>query len=101
MASWSGNPPERYSSFYDLKYGVYASFHALRKPAGETRDYWDAQVEQARIAALRGEVEGPLATLKEAYRFGRARAGLLRFQMLAMLIRRASLYQRSMPMRVG
>lgn len=85
LASWSGEGPERFDSFYDLMYGQYKSFHALDHPAGETRDRWDAKIEQARLDALGGDVDGPLAVLAEAEEFGRERAGLLRFQMLAML----------------
>jgi len=85
LASWSGEGPERFGSFYDLMYGQYKSFHALDHPAGETRDQWDAKIEQARLDALGGDVDGPLAVLEEAEEFGRERAGLLRFQMLAML----------------
>ncbi|MCW2919064.1 MAG: hypothetical protein JWN52_7132 [Actinomycetia bacterium] len=85
LASWSGEGPERHGSFYDLMYGQYASFHALRKPQGETRDRWDAKVEQARLAALAGEIDEPLAVLEQAQKFGRDRAALLRFQLLAML----------------
>jgi hypothetical protein len=59
LSSWSGMGPERHSSFYDLMYHLYASFHALRKPEGETRDRWDARVEQARLAAMEGEMTGP------------------------------------------
>jgi hypothetical protein len=85
LSSWSGNGPERYDSFYDLMYSQYASFHSLRKPAGETRDAWEAKVEQARLDALDGEIEGPLAVLEEAQEFGLERAALLRFQLMAML----------------
>jgi hypothetical protein len=84
LASW-GSGPEPYDSFYDLMYRQYATFHSLRQPAGKTRDRWEAQVEQARRAALDGEVEGPLARLEAAQEFGLDRAKLLRFQMLAML----------------
>jgi hypothetical protein len=85
LASWSGMGPERYDSFYDLMYHQYASFHSLSQPEGETRDRWEAQVEQARLDALGGEIDGPLAVLEAAQEFGLDRAGLLRFQMLAML----------------
>ncbi|MFD7629564.1 SMI1/KNR4 family protein [Streptomyces sp. NPDC059851] len=85
LASWSGSGPERFGSFYDLMYDQYVSFHALRRPAGATRDHWDAEVEKARLAALGGAVEAPLAVLEEASRFGNDRARLLRFQMLALL----------------
>ncbi|MBC6456580.1 SMI1/KNR4 family protein [Actinomadura sp. HBU206391] len=85
LASWSGTGPVRHGSFHDLMYDLYTSFHALRKPAGQTRDHWDDRVEQARLAALAGEIDEPLAVLEEAEGFGRDRARLLRFQMLAML----------------
>jgi hypothetical protein len=85
LASWSGQGPERHASFYHLMYDLYAGFHALRKPAGPTRDRWDGVVEQARLAALAGAVDEPLARLHEACDFGRDRAALLRFQMRVML----------------
>jgi hypothetical protein len=85
LASWAGEGPRWFASFYDLMYGQYKSFHALDHPAGETRDQWDAKIEQARLDALGGDVDGPLAVLKEAEEFGRKRAYLLRFQMLAMV----------------
>ena len=85
LASWSGMGPERHGSFYDLMYHLYASFHDLRRPEGQTRERWDAKVEQARLAALAGRIDEPLAVLEQAQAFGRDRAGLLRFQLLAML----------------
>jgi SMI1 / KNR4 family (SUKH-1) len=85
LASWSGMGPERHGSFSELMRGLYASFHALRRPAGQTRDRWDAKVEQARLAALAGSIDEPLAVLEQAQAFGRDRARLLRFQLLAML----------------
>jgi len=85
LSSWSGQGPERHGSFAELMCRLYASFHALRKPPGETRDHWDARVEQARLAALAGDVDGPLSTLATADEYGRDRAKLLRFQLQAML----------------
>ncbi|MER7794181.1 SMI1/KNR4 family protein [Streptomyces sp. NPDC097640] len=85
LASWSGNGLEPFDSFYELMYEQYKSFHALRKPEGETKDGWDTRVEEARLAALKGEVDGPLKVLTEAEEFGNERALLLRFQMLTML----------------
>ncbi|MGY0062236.1 SMI1/KNR4 family protein [Streptomyces sp. LZ34] len=85
LASWSGCGLEPFDSFYDLIYHQYKSFHALRKPEGETKDRWDTKVEEARLAALKGEIEGPLEALAEAEEFGNERALLLRFQMLTML----------------
>jgi hypothetical protein len=85
LASWSGTGPQRHRSFYDVMQHLYAAFHALRKPPGRTREEWDARVEQARRAALDGDIEGPLAVLEQAQAFGRDRAALLRFQLRAML----------------
>jgi hypothetical protein len=51
LASWSGIGPERYGSFYDLMYHLYASFHSLCRPEGQTRERWDARVEQAGTVA--------------------------------------------------
>ncbi len=85
VASWSGSGPKRFGSFHDLMYDQYASFHALCRPPGATRDHWDAEVERARLAALDGAVEEPLTVLEEAFRFGNSRGRLLRFQMLTML----------------
>lgn len=85
LASWSGEGPERHDSFYDLMHDLYEGFHALRKPPGETREHWAAEVERARLAALAGQVDEPLGILEAAERYGLERATLLRFQMLAML----------------
>jgi len=85
LASWSDTGPERHDSFYDLMYRQYVSFHYLCQPAGETRDRWDATVEQARLAALDGEIDEPMATLWQASEFGRRRAMLLHLQLRAML----------------
>lgn len=84
LASWSGVGPQRHESFAALMYDLYAGFHALRRPPGETRDRWDAAVERARRAALTGEVDAPAAVLAEAQRFGRERARVLRLQLYAM-----------------
>ncbi|MEU1791200.1 SMI1/KNR4 family protein [Streptomyces sparsogenes] len=85
LASWSGEGLEPFDSFYELMYDQYKSFHALRQPEGETKDRWDTKVEEARRAALSGEIEGPLKVLDDAEEFGNERALLLRFQMLTML----------------
>jgi hypothetical protein len=85
LASWSGTGPERHGSFGELMRHLYAGFHALRRPPGQTRDLWDARVEQARLAALGGDVDGAAATLEQAQAFGQSRAALLRFQLRAML----------------
>lgn len=83
--SWRVEPPARFPSFAALMEDLYAEFHRLRHPEGETRDAWDAKVEQARIDALAGQIEAPSAVLAEAQEFGRNRAPLLRAQLLFFL----------------
>ncbi|MFC5751932.1 SMI1/KNR4 family protein [Actinomadura rugatobispora] len=85
QASWTGDGPRRHPSFHALMRHLYAGFHALRRPPGPTRDFWTEATERARLAALAGEVDGPLEVLEEACRFGIERARLLRFQMLTLL----------------
>jgi hypothetical protein len=84
LASWSGVGPERFDSFTDLMLSLYSGFHALRRPPGETRDHWEAEVDRARRAALAGEVDRPAEILAQAESFGSVRARLLRFQLHAM-----------------
>lgn len=64
---------------------LYAEFHQMRRPAGETRDFWDAQVEQARLDALAGSTDEAAAVLARAEDFGRRRATVLRTQLLLLL----------------
>ncbi|WP_326642273.1 hypothetical protein OG884_04050 [Streptosporangium sp. NBC_01755] len=85
LFSWRAIGPERHGSFYELMYDLYAGFHTLDRPQCQTQRDWDAKIEQARLASLAGEVDGPLAVLEEAARFGRDRAKVLLFQMRAML----------------
>ncbi|RVX42141.1 SMI1/KNR4 family protein SUKH-1 [Nonomuraea polychroma] len=85
LFSWSGMGPQRHGSFYELMYDLYAGFHALDRPQCQTQREWDEKVEQARLASLAGEVDGPLAVLAEAARFGRSRAMFLLFQMRILL----------------
>jgi hypothetical protein len=84
LASWSGTDPKRHDSFAELMLSLYASFHALRKPPGDTRDRWHAQVAQARRAALRGDIDEPAKVFAAAQQFGSHRARILRFQLYAM-----------------
>lgn len=83
--SWRAAPPARFPSFAALMKALYAEFHQLLHPEGETRDAWDAKVEQARADALAGGIEGPSTVLAEAQAFGRNRAPLLRAQLLFFL----------------
>ncbi|GGK16227.1 hypothetical protein GCM10010124_06030 [Pilimelia terevasa] len=84
LSSWSGMGPERFDSFEALMRDLYAGFHALRQPVGETRDAWDAEVERARVLALDGEFDEAETVLAAAQEFGRDRARLLRFQLWIM-----------------
>lgn len=72
--SWRARGPERHGSFHEKMYHFYAEFHALDRPRCETQREWDATVEDARLASLRGEVDRPLAVFAQAARFGRDRA---------------------------
>lgn len=85
LASWSGEGPQRHASFRAVMHHLYRGFHALRHPAGATRDHWDREVERARRAALAGAVDEPLAVLAEAQAYGSERAKVLRMQMRGML----------------
>ncbi|MEC3994784.1 hypothetical protein VSR01_15120 [Actinacidiphila sp. DG2A-62] len=85
LASWSGEGPQRHASFRAVMEHLYRGFHALRRPAGATRDHWDGEVERARRAALAGAVDEPLSVLAEAQAYGSERAKLLRMQLRGML----------------
>lgn len=82
LFSWRAEPPTRFVSFAALMEDLYAEFHQMRKPAGETRDAWDAEVERARLAALAGDVDAAAGVLARAEDFGRERATVLRVQIL-------------------
>ncbi|MFB9928390.1 SMI1/KNR4 family protein [Amycolatopsis halotolerans] len=81
LFSWLAEPPAKFASFAALMEDLYADFHRLRRPEGETRDAWDAKVEQARLDALAGEVDSAAAVLKQAEKFGRDRATVLMVQL--------------------
>ncbi|WP_185845615.1 SMI1/KNR4 family protein [Kibdelosporangium aridum] len=85
LFSWRAAPPTRFASFTALMEDLYAEFHQMRKPAGETRDSWDTKVEQARLDALAGDVDGASAVLEKAEEFGRIRATVLRVQLELLL----------------
>ncbi|MFJ7217116.1 SMI1/KNR4 family protein [Amycolatopsis sp. NPDC098790] len=88
LFSWRAEPPARFPSFTALMERLYAEFHRMRKPAGETRDAWDAEVERARIAALAGDLDIAGEVLKRAEDFGRERATVVRTQLLLLSGRR-------------
>lgn len=85
LFSWRAEPPARFASFTELMEDLYAEFHQMRRPEGETRDSWDLQVEQARLAALGGDIDGAAETLGRAEDFGRVRATVLRLQIVVFL----------------
>ncbi|MEW2353814.1 SMI1/KNR4 family protein [Spirillospora sp. NPDC029432] len=85
LFSWRAQPPTRYPSFRALMESLYAQFHSMRRPEGETRESWEVKVEQARIDALSGDFEGAEAALEAAERFGIERATVLLDQLLCFL----------------
>ncbi|QKW18071.1 SMI1/KNR4 family protein [Kitasatospora sp. NA04385] len=85
LASWSGEGPQRHASFAELIRDQWRTVHALDRPAGPTRDHWDAEVERGRRAALAGELDLALDLLGQAETFGRPRARLLLLQLRLLL----------------
>ncbi|MFI9812509.1 SMI1/KNR4 family protein [Saccharothrix variisporea] len=85
LFSWRAAPPVRFGSFRELMEALYAEFHRIHRPAGPTRDFWDAQVEQARLDALAGSVDDAAEVLERAADFGRDRATVLHAQILLFL----------------
>ncbi|WP_406641221.1 SMI1/KNR4 family protein [Amycolatopsis sp. WGS_07] len=85
LFSWRAEPPTRFASFTALMESLYAEFHQMRKPEGETRDAWDAKVEQARLAILAGDIDGAADVLAQAEEFGRDRATVLLAQLQLLL----------------
>ncbi|MBB4683821.1 SMI1/KNR4 family protein [Amycolatopsis jiangsuensis] len=82
LFSWRAAPPVRFASFAALMEHLYAEFHQMHQPEGETRDEWETQVEHARTRALAGEADGADEVLAEAEEFGLERATVLRVQIL-------------------
>ncbi|MEU6018229.1 SMI1/KNR4 family protein [Streptomyces sp. NPDC047515] len=86
---WSGEFPDRFSSFADFMRAMYRDFHRRHgdNPVFEnevTREL-DASVERARLACLAGgDIDEQLAVLDEAEGYGRGRARRLRDQIHAM-----------------
>ncbi|MET8684911.1 SMI1/KNR4 family protein [Streptomyces sp. NPDC004732] len=86
---WSGDGPERHESFRAFMEGMYKGFYRsggadVGFENAVTRTL-DANVEEARLACLRGEVDEALAVFDEADDFGRPRARLLATQLRALL----------------
>ncbi|MFG2918887.1 SMI1/KNR4 family protein [Kitasatospora sp. NPDC048298] len=78
--SWAHSAPTRYGSFREFMLDMYREFHSLTAHrqgsefVNDTTRRLDAQVEAARLDALRGEHERAAAALTEAAGFGRPRA---------------------------
>ncbi|MFF2045544.1 SMI1/KNR4 family protein [Kitasatospora sp. NPDC058170] len=78
--SWAHGAPTRYGSFREFMLDMYQEFHSLTAHrhgtafVNDTTRRLDAQVEAARLDALRGEHERAAAALTEAAGFGRPRA---------------------------
>lgn len=92
-ASWRAEPPERHANFVAFMRDMHREFHSLQarpsdgKPvfANDTTRKLDAQVEEARLEALRGGWEQALEALDEAKGYGRARAAGLGDQIRRLL----------------
>lgn len=99
-ASWRAEPPERYANFVAFMRGMYQEFHRLRaRPAdgepefaNDTTRELDAQVERARLEALRGDWERAGQALDEAKEYGRPRAAGLGDQIRRLLGRTSMVY---------
>lgn len=78
--SWAHSAPTRYGSFREFMLDMYQEFHSLTAHrqgpefVNDTTRRLDAQVEAARLDALRGEHERAADALVEAAGFGRPRA---------------------------
>ncbi|WP_190197473.1 SMI1/KNR4 family protein [Streptomyces djakartensis] len=92
-ASWRAESPERHANFLEFMRDMYREFHSLRAHRGDgeppfvsdtTREL-DAQVERARLEALRGGWERALRELDEAKEYGRPRAAGLGDQIRRLL----------------
>lgn len=92
-ASWRAAPPERHANFLEFMRDMYREFHSLQahpsdgEPvfANDTTRKLDAQVDAARLEALRGDWERAAKTLDEAREFGRPRAAGLGDQIRRLL----------------
>ncbi|MER6915615.1 SMI1/KNR4 family protein [Streptomyces sp. NPDC000594] len=81
-SSWLAEPPERHADFATFMRGMHREFHNLRarpehgRPefTNDTTRELDTRMEQARLAALRGDWERAGHVLDEAKGYGRPRA---------------------------
>ncbi|MEV6510619.1 SMI1/KNR4 family protein [Streptomyces sp. NPDC051642] len=92
-ASWRAEPPERHANFVAFMRDMHREFHSLQarpsdgRPvfANDTTRRLDAQVEKARLEALRGDWERALEALDEAKGYSRPRAAGLGDQIRRLL----------------
>ncbi len=99
-ASWRAAPPERYANFLEFMREMHREFHRLRARPGDgepalvndTTRQLDAQVEEARLEALRGGWERAKRALDEAKEYGRPLAAGLGDQIRRLLGRTDSMY---------
>lgn len=86
---WGGELPDRYPSFRAYMEAMYRGFHSDRveRPdfVNTTTRAQDAQVEEARLLALRGRYEEALPLLEEALSFGRPHSAVLLNQLRHLL----------------
>ncbi|MFI0266956.1 SMI1/KNR4 family protein [Streptomyces luteogriseus] len=92
-ASWRAAPPERHANFRAFMRDMHREFHCLQANPGDgeppfvndTTRRLDAQVEEARLEALRGGWEQAGKALDEAKEYGRPRAAVLHDQIRRLL----------------
>ncbi len=99
-SSWRAAPPERHASFLAFMRDMYREFHSLGAQPGDgepvfandTTRKLDAQVEEARLEALRGGWERAGKALEEAKEYGRPRAVGLGDQIRRLLGQTSTVY---------
>ncbi|AGP59448.1 SMI1/KNR4 family protein [Streptomyces rapamycinicus] len=99
-SSWRAAPPERHANFRAFMRDMYREFHSLRAQPGDgepvfandTTRKLDAQVEEARLEALRGGWERAATALEEAKEYGRPRAAGLGDQIRRLLGQTSMVY---------
>ncbi|GAA2287862.1 cell wall assembly protein [Streptomyces ruber] len=92
-ASWRTEPPKRHANFFEFMRDMHREFHSLRARSGDggpvfandTTRRLDAQVEDARLEALRGGWERAGKALDEAKGYSRPRAAGLGDQIRRLL----------------
>ncbi|MCK8438250.1 SMI1/KNR4 family protein [Streptomyces sp. D2-8] len=99
-ASWRAAPPERHANFHAFMRDMHREFHSLRARPGDgepefvndTTRTLDAQMEEARLEALRGGWERAVNALDEAKEYGRPRAAALGDQIRRLLGQTSMVY---------